>query len=667
VRTRRGLLAAVAPALLSLLAPAVPAAALGPVPPAWEYAQELAVPAAGLVEVRVPAATLDRAARGMDDLRVLDGAGREVPFVIPAAAAPGAAASATAAGTEVSLVGTGDATVGVYRTFGRGPIDTVTIRTPARDFVKPVTVEASDDRTTWRALAVGYPVFRQADGAERLAVRVAPGVYPYLRVTVGDARERPIPLAGVATNQAPADPPETEVFSVVPGLVSSGGGATRVLLDLPARHLALRRVALDPDDAVFSREVTVASRATVDGEVREEVLARGRIHRVALAGAARAEVLSLPVPPRVLDGRSLVVTIDDGDSPPLALRRPVGVAVEPVRLRFVARAGERYALAVGNRGAKAPRYDLAAIPSLGEMPLAGRATAGPLEQNPAYRAEEPARGAPAEGAAIDVAQWRRSRRVLVPAGGVLALEIPPDVLAESPGLADLRLVADGRQVPYVLERNSLARRIVVPLEPAPAERGGTVSRWRVRVPYPGLPLESISCAAAEPVFRRGVVVSEEAPPERGGRRRLAGAVWERRGQDAGGSVGLALGGRPAPETLVLEVDDGDNPPLALRECTLAWRTSRVLFKRPAGGEVSLLCDNLRAGPPRYDLALLADELLAADAGAAALAPDASRARDAGARLPQGWRRWAFWGGLALVVAVLIVVIARLLPSPRREK
>lgn len=342
------------------------------------------------------------------------------------------------------------------------------------------------------------------------------------------------------------------------------------------------------------------------------------------------------------------------------------MTVEPVRLRFLARPGERYALAVGNRGARPPRYDLAAIPAVGKASPAGHAVPGPLERNPAYQPAEPAKGAPAEGGAIDAAQWRGSRRVLFAGGSVLAIEIPPEVLAATPGLADLRLVADGRQLPYILERGTAVRRVVLPVAALAAERDRKVSRWRVTLPQQGLPLESVALEAPETVFRRQVTVLDDAPPERGGRAALGGALWERRGQRPGGPLRLALHRAPLGGSLVVEIDDGDNAPLALQECTVGWRTSRLLFKQPGARAVTLLYDNPGVGPPRYDLTLLADELLGADAADATLAPDEGRGRGAGLALPGGWRRLAFWGALALVVAVLIAVIAKLLPAPKQE-
>lgn len=509
-------------------------------------------------------------------------------------------------------------------------------------------------------------MFRQSDGSERLAIRVAPGRYPYLRITVGDARERPIPLTSVTTCQTPPEPPEAEVVTVALDAVSTGAAATRLLLNLPARHLQLRSIAIDPDDPVFSREITVAVRMTAAGEAREQVIARGRIHRVSLAGAARSEVLSIPLPGQSLDGRTLVVTIENGDSPPLSVRQPIRVTFEMPRLRFSARPGERYALAVGNRSAKQPRYDLAALPALGELPVAAKATAGPLERNPVYRAEEAAKGAPAEGAAIDLAHWRRRRGVICQGGGVQALEVPPEVLARSPALGDLRLVAGGRQIPYILERGSLARRLDVTPESLPPERGGRLSRWRLRLPHAGLPLEELRCTVGDQMFRREASVYEELPPERGGRSAVGAATWERRGQEGNTSFSVGLGQRVTRGTLVIELDDGDNAPLAVKACSVGWHASRLLFKAPAAEAVTLLYDNPDAVAPRYDLALQADELLAADAASAALTPDDGREQRDGVSLPEGWERWAFWGALTLVVTVLIGVIAKLLPAPPRS-
>src|SRR5262252_5950844 len=51
-------------------------------PNEWRYIQSFEVPAKGLVRVNVPAATLNVAQPGLEDLRVIDSAGNQVPYLI---------------------------------------------------------------------------------------------------------------------------------------------------------------------------------------------------------------------------------------------------------------------------------------------------------------------------------------------------------------------------------------------------------------------------------------------------------------------------------------------------------------------------------------------------------------------------------------------------------
>src|SRR5436309_15880354 len=51
-------------------------------PNEWRNTQALEVPAAGLVRVNLPAATLDAAQHGLEDLRIVDSKGNQVPYLI---------------------------------------------------------------------------------------------------------------------------------------------------------------------------------------------------------------------------------------------------------------------------------------------------------------------------------------------------------------------------------------------------------------------------------------------------------------------------------------------------------------------------------------------------------------------------------------------------------
>jgi len=51
-------------------------------PNEWRNTQALEVPAQGLVRINVPVATLDVAQPGLEDLRIIDSTGNQVPYLI---------------------------------------------------------------------------------------------------------------------------------------------------------------------------------------------------------------------------------------------------------------------------------------------------------------------------------------------------------------------------------------------------------------------------------------------------------------------------------------------------------------------------------------------------------------------------------------------------------
>jgi hypothetical protein len=71
--------------------------------------------------------------------------------------------------------------------------------------------------------------------------------------------------------------------------------------------------------------------------------------------------------------------------------------------------------------------------------------------------------------------------------------------------------------------------------------------------------------------------------------------------------------------------------------------------------------------PRYDLTLVAGELLKAERGTVTAATQenlSSRASFVGQTLP-GSTRYIFWGALALVVIVLLAIMSRFLPKAQQ--
>ena len=115
---------------------------------------------------------------------------------------------------------------------------------------------------------------------------------------------------------------------------------------------------------------------------------------------------------------------------------------------------------------------------------------------------------------------------------------------------------------------------------------------------------------------------------------------------------------------MLETVNGDNPAIELEKFAVFYPATRVLFKAKPGDEPFLYYGNPRVSPPRYDLSLVASQLLSANKAVASLAAEEPLKKTSWRenRIP-GKGGFLLWGILAVVVVTLLVIIGRLLPKP----
>ena len=201
-------------------------------PNEWRHTQALNVTAPGLVRVNLPAATLDAAQPGLEDLRVVDPTGNQVPYLIER---PAPEAESTLRPKEFrNTIETG-ATRLILKTGVNAPIAGVTLETPATRFVKAVDVDGSHDGANWKRLAAGAPIFQFPDGATKPHVSFAEGAWEFLRLTIDDRRSEPVPFTGTQLHKARATAP----VQAVPITIKSRDeslGVTRLDVDLHSRQ-----------------------------------------------------------------------------------------------------------------------------------------------------------------------------------------------------------------------------------------------------------------------------------------------------------------------------------------------------------------------------------------------------------------------------------------------
>jgi hypothetical protein len=135
-----------------------------------------------------------------------------------------------------------------------------------------------------------------------------------------------------------------------------------------------------------------------------------------------------------------------------------------------------------------------------------------------------------------------------------------------------------------------------------------------------VPLAELKLELADALFMRRVTVSV---------REVTGGISGERVIGTGTIYRVALEGTPArtelsvpvfaappARELLLHIHNGDSPPLAVTSVSAQQHAIDALFMAPAAGRYVLLSGNPHASAPRYDLAVFAGEMRAANASVA---------------------------------------------------
>jgi hypothetical protein len=633
-------------------------------PSEWPRRQALDVPAPGVVRVELTPASFDSALPSLNDFRVYDPEGRWVPYLLDEPPAGSDFVPNPKFSTEI----TDGRTIVTVETGTTRPLATLELTTPAPVFMRAVQIEASADGEHWDILDRGAPFFRKW-GTQNIEFPLARRIAARLRVTIAEGPEGPLPVNSVALRAAPEL--EAALIPVGARIVARAEylGVTELTVALDGRHLPVARVTIETPEPLFTRFVTIGVRQFHDGSLADFSPVGRAIYRVALDGSAAREELSVPIQVAPA-GNELIIRLRNGDSPPLAIDS-VKVERRPLNLLFRASSAGRYYLLSGNARALQPFYDLAKFSAEMHAANAVSVAPGPVEPVPGYQpatalAPAPSPEVPLAGAPFDDRAWSVRRRLVLAQPGVEELELDLGCLGGAKSdFSDLRIVHEGRQIPYVVEHTRLQRTLTAPAVPVPDRRRPTFSVWRVDLPQAALQLQTIQLSSPTTLFQRDFRVYENAASPQGEKVEyaLGSSTWHRLpAADAPGRHIIDLKYRLSSGTLWLETDNGDNPAIELGMVEATYPVVRLVFKVGDTAGYTLEYGNAAALPPRYDLSLVEDELLATIRNPVKLPPVASLPPppETSSFAPRGL---LFWGALALVVVVLLVVVGKLLPKP----
>ena len=432
-------------------------------------------------------------------------------------------------------------------------------------------------------------------------------------------------------------------------------GTGHVIVDLP-HPIPPAALRLQTQTLVFQRELIVQARG--GPMAAEEELGRGQLTRVQIGGAGVDErTLNLE---RGTAGDRLHVLIPSEGQEALVVDAVELTLPGEALLLHRPPAGPLTVLGGGPRGV-VPLADLrVAAPELERM--AGCvAVLEPVSNNPAYVPPELASGLTAEGQPFDAERMRWSWEIEGD-GAVALLRLPASAAALSLNqMNDVRLLSrQGLQIPYILRRADL-RQAIPGVEHSRVE-DGAVTRIVVKNPQPDLPIEAVSFRSAARAVQRTVGLKRPA----GGSLvflRLSpmsfvaapGALMP----EGGHRYELGLG-MPVGDTLVIEVDNGDDAPIDITSIELWTEGYELIAAVPADGATLVMGDR-RTEPPDHDLGLMGPQLRSRDMRVVELG--APSARDA---TPVSLtERAAVWGGLLVMIGgmvSLLVTLARAAPA-----
>jgi hypothetical protein len=593
---------------------------------------------------------------GAGDLRLFDKANREVPYLL---ITPRVEAQWRAA--RLLPIAPTKFTSGFEADFETAlPVDRVRIAGLPAPFLKRVQVEGSGDRAHWTLLVPDGTLFDLPnDGLELTGLDLPAGAYRYLRLTWDDRASRRMPLPRqvevrvASATRGPAPLRTTVSVERRP----SEPGKSRFRIRLPGAHLPIVAIELTVGGGNVLRTARITEGRLEGSTVVPTELGSATLRRSVRDGLAAAE-LRIPIAPP--SESQLELAVDDGNNPPLDVTGATAIFAT-LPFIFFESSGDTLTARFGDDRLAAPRYDLEAerdrVPSLAlasahwgvsrEVPVAAGGAAAAM---------------PTAGAAIDPQQFRYARSIPLGTAGLATL--PLDVAALAHGsLADVRIAtADGYQVPFLVER--LAEPLAVKLPPPERVTTGrdpsTRSRYRIRLPYAGLPASRLVVQTDSRVFDREVELqmtpsAADDPRARSGHVTIAAATWRNTDPELpAAALSMDLPALRVGE-LSLVIDEGDNAPLPLREATLLLPAYRLRFFRDASTPLTLLYGRSDVSAPRYDLALLAPRLLGAPAQDVAASAERETSNVTGVT-----PTIVFWCALALAVLALVVLIARLL-------
>jgi hypothetical protein len=359
---------------------------------AWQYSRRILTQGPTepqLARVALPMEIYAHAQLDLDDLRVIDDEGTEVPFVLHAVQGGASREWRNTLLTDVGFV-PGRFTHAIVDAGRRQELhNLLELQFDEKDFFSWLEIAASDDRTTWHILRDRAPLYRfHDDGVERVSNVAYPQTHArWLRLRILDKDKRLLPRHGrvayEVVEEVERTPAPVTFTKVEPALPRE----SQWQVDLGNALIPLSAVRFEATQSEFHRAVRIA--ISEDGNTWM-TRCRGDIHRYrytdATSGEGR-ERASLEVSCPESQARFWRVTVLDRNDSPVVGLHPIPEQVTRAMV-FRQHPLRSYRLLYGHSRVPAAQYDLTRLLHKQELKSASTSRLGPEELNKNYITSE---------------------------------------------------------------------------------------------------------------------------------------------------------------------------------------------------------------------------------------------------------------------------------------
>lgn len=651
----------------------------------YKYIQTFEVVHSGLCKIELPLEVMRVSQAELEDLRIYDPSNQEVPYRI----------ERTKPITQTQILDANDLDITLkdksteiifenpFEQLAGFEIKTSQFKQP----IKSMTLKVSNDKKKWRTLAQsrplkanysleyseGHPPKSASDHLIFLKENSQTGVKEkYISIEIDDTNTARITVDSIELIATPQIPIPPQLLPNVQIERQENGNNTILSLHLGTAHIDIENIFFTIADPIFQRSLRLSVLEFKEGELQTEPLGDSLLP-LQLYRTPKNSNTSIDLD-RKIDSSELEIEFENKDNPPLNIEK-IDIYYHPVYIVFSAEKTGTYKLRTGNPSAKKPVYDIASS-NIESLLKEAKSVSINTSLQEASDYKVPSFDLALKGTPIDLSEWKYSRPILLEKQGWQRITLDPLTLSHAnERLSDLRIVSNGKQIPYLLRKHSRGEWINLEASEESKAPHSDVSTWKIKLPYTRMPIQAFSARTTESVFDRTFSLYEKL--ENRGRTHsliLISGRWTANDSSNSSShqdnlyLSLNHTTKLNGDTLWLDLSRKDNPPLPLNDFKVEVPVVSLLFWGKKDETHTLYYGHPGALRPKYDMALIESELWNMEPSPAAFGEEKTHRINPWGDDPENQKtgHWAFWIVLAVVMLALLALLSRLMSSSNQS-